>query len=182
VRRQEFHFKYGRLSYGGILRRSRHGRGTRPLSPKDPIHIVFKVNKKALPRGLRHPSTFLTLNRVNRRYAKRFRVKIEMMAVEKDHVHILAHANSRKQFQAYFRALAGQFAQIVTGTFRKRHRGPRIWKYRPYTRVVKGERDRRAVRNYIKLNEAEASGKIPYRKERTRGLSPEEISRLWDTS
>jgi len=182
VTRQQFIFQYGRWSYGGTLRRSRHGRGTRPLSPRDSVHIVFKVNRRALPRGLRHPSTFATLHRVNRHYARKFRVKIEMIAVERDHIHILAHATARSQFQAYFRVLAGQFAQNVTDTFRKRHKGPRIWKFRPFTRIVRGEKDRQTVRNYIRLNEAEATGQIPYQKNRLRDLTQLQIKRLWDTS
>ena len=180
--RKQFIFQNGRWSYGGTLRRSRHGRGTRPLSPRDSVHIVFKINRCALPRGLRHPSTFAILHRVNRHYAKKFRVKIEQIAVERDHIHILAHANARAQFQAYFRVVAGQFAQNVTDTFRKRHKGLRLWKFRPFTRVVRGEKDRRNVRNYIRLNEAEATGQIPYQKERLRKLSPDQIKRLWDTS
>lgn len=182
MRRQQFHFKYGRLSHGGILRKSRHGRGRRPLSSRDSIHIVFKVNVRALPRGLRHPATFATLHRVNLRYAKRFKISVEQIAVERDHVHILAHAGSRAQFQAYFRVVSGQFAQIVTDTFKRRQCGVRVWKYRPYTRVVRGDRDQRTVRNYIRLNELEASGKIAYRKERLRGISESDLLRLWNTS
>ncbi len=180
--RQQFIFKHGRWSHGGILRRSRHGRGTRPLSPRDSVHLVFKVNLRALPRGLRHPSTFATLHRVNRHYARKFQVKIEMIAVERDHVHILAHATARSRFHAYLRVVAGQFAQNVTDTFRKRRKGPRIWKFRPFTRVVRGARDRRKVRDYIKLNEAEATGRIPYQKNRLRDLTQLQIERLWDTS
>ena len=182
MRSQQFIFQYGRFSYGGILRKSRHGRGTRPLSPRDPIHLVFKVNLRALSRGLRHPSTFATVHQVIRRYAKKFRVRIARIAVERDHIHILAYANSRERFQAYFRVVAGQIAQNVTDTFRKGYEGPRIWRFRPFTRIVRGKRDFQTVRNYIRLNELEAAGKIPYRKERLRGLSPLQIARLWDTS
>jgi len=54
----------------------------------------------------------------------------------------------------------------------------RFWLHRPYTRVVKGWRGYKTVRDYILLNEAEAAGRIPYRKERLRGISDEERKML----
>ena len=47
----------------------------------------------------------------------------------------------------------------------------RLWKYRPFTRVVKGWKAYRIVRDYISLNEAEALGIIAYSKKRLRALS-----------
>ncbi len=55
----------------------------------------------------------------------------------------------------------------------------KLWKFRPFTRVVRAFRDQIQVRNYIQLNEKEALGEIPYRKQRLRGLSAEEWERLW---
>ncbi len=55
----------------------------------------------------------------------------------------------------------------------------KLWKYRPFTRVVKAYRDQLQVRDYIQLNEKEALGEIPYRKRRLRGLSAEEWEILW---
>ncbi len=55
----------------------------------------------------------------------------------------------------------------------------KLWKHRPFTRVVRAFRDQLQVRNYIQLNEKEALQEIPYRKRRLRGLSTEEWERLW---
>ncbi len=44
------HWKF-RYCHGGVLRKSAKGRGARPLSSKDPIHLVFKVNKAAVKGG-----------------------------------------------------------------------------------------------------------------------------------
>ena len=55
----------------------------------------------------------------------------------------------------------------------------KLWKFRPFTRVVRAFRDQLQVRNYIQLNEKEALGDIPYRKQRLRGLSAEEWESLW---
>jgi hypothetical protein len=66
----------------------------------------------------------------------------------------------------------------MTGTSHQTYGGPRIWKHRPFTRVVKGRRAERILRDYIKLNELEARGEIPYQKHRLRGLDPEQIQKL----
>ncbi len=55
----------------------------------------------------------------------------------------------------------------------------KLWKYRPFTRVVRAFRDQLQVRDYIQLNEKEALRDIPYRKRRLRGLSSTEWERLW---
>jgi hypothetical protein len=54
-----------------------------------------------------------------------------------------------------------------------------LWKYRPFTRVVRGFRAYKIVRDYIQLNEKEATGEICYSKQRLHGLLADELSRLW---
>jgi putative transposase len=54
----------------------------------------------------------------------------------------------------------------------------KLWLQRPFTRVVKGFRAYRTLQAYVQLNEMEALGLIPYRKERLNGLTPEERERL----
>jgi putative transposase len=57
--------------------------------------------------------------------------------------------------------------------------GTRLWKYRPFSRVVRGWRAYKIVRDYIQLNEKEVRGEIPYRKERLKGLSSSDWQILW---
>ncbi len=55
----------------------------------------------------------------------------------------------------------------------------KLWMYRPFSRVVRGYKSYKVVRNYIQLNEKEALGIIPYKKNRLRGLSLAEWEILW---
>ncbi len=167
-----------RYSHGGILRKSSHGRKARPLSTKDPLHLVFKVNKSAVKNGLRHPRTFALMNILLKKYSRKFHVKVEQFSIQKDHVHLLIRAPRRACLQSFFRVLAGQFAQVLTDTFTRKHEGVKVWKYRPFSRVVKGYKPYKIVRDYIQLNELEAKGR-PYAKNRLRGLSEEQLQELW---
>jgi putative transposase len=55
-----------------------------------------------------------------------------------------------------------------------------LWKHRPFSHLVKGEKAYKTVRDYIQLNEKEVTGAIPYRKERLRGLTKKDREILWD--
>jgi hypothetical protein len=56
---------------------------------------------------------------------------------------------------------------------------PKLWKYRPFSRVVKAWRDYLGLKSYVRLNEKEATKEIPYRKERLKGLSAQDWEILW---
>ena len=168
------------LSHGGELRKKKKGRGPRPLSSKEPLHVVFKVAQfKLRHKSLRTPRSYKLSLEIIEKYAKHFAVKIEQRSVQKDHIHLLIRTSRRKHYHHFFRVVAGQIAQrfekagqIMTDT-------PKFWKYRPFSRVVKGWKSYIIVRNYIQLNEKEAIGEIKYQKNRLRGLSTSDWQILW---
>lgn len=179
--------------HGGELRKSRRGRGQRPLSCKEPLHTVFKINKLNLRhQSLRSPQTFLLVQKIVARYAKRFMVKIEQISIQHDHIHILIRTSRRSLYHHFFRVVAGQLAQRfekegllrdVTGTpksaERRIKRKVKLWMHRPFSRVVRGYRAYKIVRNYIQLNEKEVLGQIMYQSQRLRGLSLGVWQILW---
>jgi len=189
-----------RFCYGGELRKSRFGRGIRPLSTKDPLHVVFKIRAGSLKKGLRNPVTYTLVNKLLMKYSKKFFVKIEQFSVNADHIHLLIRCYKRSLYHHFFRVLAGQIAQQLiqtaqqlvqsaqhliqpaqqlTDTQNKKKKGTGIWMTRPWSRVIKGYTAYKTVRNYVLLNKKEAEGTISYRKERTRGLSDELLRELW---
>jgi REP element-mobilizing transposase RayT len=207
------HWKF-RYSHGGSLRNHRLGRGARPLSTKEPLHLVFKGNRSLMRRGYRSPLGFQICNAVIKKYAKKFFVQIEQQAICGDHIHLLVRFSKRSQGQHFLRVVAGQIAQQfekngflkasvkVTDTqSRTQNHGitravtdtssgqdnaseatatkPKLWKYRPFSRVVKAWRDYLGLKSYVRLNEKEATKEIPYRKERLKGLSAQDWEILW---
>lgn len=174
-----------RYSSGGTLRNKRAGRLARPLSTREPIHLVLKAEKARIPRGLRTPQRFRIIHLLLRRYSLKFAVRIEQVSVQADHIHFLIRLGKRSSGQSFFRVLAGQIAQ----TFQKQGLIPEaavtgtpkgLWKHRPFTRVIRGWRAFKTAKDYVRLNEREARGEIAYRKARLRGLSQEEWEALWE--
>jgi len=172
------HWKF-RYNHGGVLRQKRRGRKARPLSTRAPLHLVFKADRKNLRNGYRSPLGFAICQRILKKYAKRFFVKIEQQAVCNDHIHLLVRFSKRSLGQHFLRVVAGQIAQqlekngfLVTDT-------QSVWKHRPFSRVIQGWRPYLMLKNYVRLNEKEASGVIKYSKQRLKGLSSSDWELLW---
>ncbi|UYL10061.1 transposase [Bdellovibrio sp. SKB1291214] len=119
------------------------------------------------------------MNIVIKRYALKFFVKVEQHSIQNDHVHLLIRGTRRSKIQSFLRVVPGQFAQNLTDTLKNKEAKEKIWKYRPFTRVIKGFKPYQIVRDYIQLNECEANGR-PYLKTRLRGLSQEQLRELWE--
>ncbi|CAN5659666.1 hypothetical protein BH10BDE1_BH10BDE1_27270 [soil metagenome] len=189
-----------RYSHGGALRNLRSGRRARPIRSHAPIHLVLKANRECLAGGFRTTRKFLLIHQLRDRYAKKFFIKIEQMSVQGDHIHIIIRTTRRSCLQNFLRVFSGQIAQRfesegllrlmqtrriqsprVTGTPKSRlvHERRKLWKHRPFTRIVLGRRALVTLENYVQLNEREAQGVIPYRKERLKGLRAGEWRRLW---
>jgi len=252
-----------RYSHGGSLRQKRAGRGARPLSTKQSIHLVFKANKNVIRGGFRNPRRFALIHHLLQKYRLKFWIRIEQVSIQGDHIHLLIRTTRRSQYLHFFRVLAGQIAQrfekeglltvrsskaavsanakalaspsqhpnkgvtdtpkwrasVEEGSFGASKvsvkvravtdtpgrqvsvegtslrsglemssrsiqnqtfaRLKRLWKQRPFTRVVKGWRAYKIVRDYIQLNEKEALGEIAYRSERLKGLSSSDWEVLW---
>lgn len=182
------------LSHGGSLRQKRKGRRFRPLSTRNPVHLVLKANRFHMRTGFRSSLAHQIVLKIIKRYAKMFFIKVEQIAICGDHCHLLVRLPSRAHGQHFFRVVAGQIAQefgkqgllkSVTGTpkgmKREQVQQPKLWLFRPFTRVVKGFRAYKIVRDYIQLNLKEAEGKIAYKKDRLRGLSVSEYALLWSS-
>ena len=191
------------LEHGGEHRKKRHGRGRRQLSCKQALHVVFKINRIVLKtQSLRTHQNFKLSHEIIQKYAARFFVKIEQISIQGDHIHCLVRTCRRSFFHYFFRVVSGQIAQqfektdklrfVIDERFRrvtdtpkdvnntlKIKRKLKLWMYRPFSRVVRGYKAYKIVRNYIQLNEKEALGLIPYKKNRLRGLSLAEWQILW---
>ena len=123
-------------------------------------------------KSLRAPQSFKLILEIIEKYAKHFAVKIEQRSVQKDHIHLLIRTSRRKHYHHFFKVVAGQIAQrfekagLLANKNKKVTHTPKLWKYRPFSRVVRGWKSYTEARDYIQLNEKEALGAIKYQKRR----------------
>ena len=100
------------FSHGGELRKKKSGRGPRPLSSKEPMHVVFKVARHQLRhKSLRAPKSYKLILEIIEKYAVHFSAKIEQLSVQNDHIHLLIRTSRRRHYHHFFRVVAGQIAQ-----------------------------------------------------------------------
>lgn len=175
----------------------RRGRGSRPLHRNKPIHLVFKCRRSHLPSGLRGQKAFQLCNEILKKYSEHFFVKIEQYTIQEDHIHLIIKAFHKASIHNFCRVIAGQIAQRLQKEglakvslpgikdealpkWKRQHNFTRLWRHRPFTRMVTGHKPLLILKNYLQLNELEARGKIPYQKNRLRGFSEEELRALWD--
>ncbi|MGE3756316.1 MAG: transposase [Pseudobdellovibrionaceae bacterium] len=171
------------LAYGGELRKKRKGRGARPLSSREPIHLVLKGTLAKKEWSFRLPKNHKTVSELIYRLSNLYGIRIDQKAIMGDHIHFVLRMKNRALYKRFIRRLCGRLAQTVTdaqnSTKSLKQAGLRFFKHRPFSRVVRGYKPFKAVIIYVKLNEQEALGNIPYRKSRTRGLDLHEWVHLW---
>lgn len=101
------------LNHGGELRKRRSGRRQRPLSTKESLHVVFKINKNRLrSRTLRSVQAFQLTQKIIRLYSLKFYIRVEQISIQNDHCHLLVRTTRRSHFHNFFRVTAGQMAQV----------------------------------------------------------------------
>ncbi|MBC7464379.1 MAG: transposase [Bdellovibrio sp.] len=87
------------FNHGGTLRKKRIGRKQRPLSTKEPLHVVFKVDKSKLrSKTLRSSKSYKLIQKIIKTYAKHFYVQLEQISIQNDHCRLLVRTKRRSSF------------------------------------------------------------------------------------
>jgi REP element-mobilizing transposase RayT len=107
-----------------------------------------------------HPKNARRVDRMVRRMAARFDVRILQYANVGNHLHILIKAKTREDVQNFLRAAAGSVARVVKGI-------GKFWDYLAFSVIVRDWFEHyRRVRRYIIRNFLEAQSLIPYDRSR----------------
>jgi REP element-mobilizing transposase RayT len=137
-------------SFGGELNSGRR-KSKRPLSIKDPIHLVLRTNSTVLfSPYLIKVATCLKFT------AHQFNIQVNEVAFNFNHVHLVIKIKSRADYVKFIRALTCRFTFLA----RKRMacalvklKKIKIFNLRPFTRIISGNRDRKNIFSYIQKNQ-----------------------------
>lgn len=132
--------------HGGLLTQGRR-KGLRPLSSKQPLHLVLKARKALLYKNRAH------IEKEIRRLGDRFQIKAYSIAVNFDHLHAVLKIPHRRNYTAFIRALTGLLARSL---------GKGIWALPPFSRVMSWGKDFQQALSYLRKNRLEAGGEKPY--------------------
>jgi REP element-mobilizing transposase RayT len=145
--------------FGGSLLKGNNPKGKRPLDSKMPILLTLRAEKS----GMRKLGIFHKVNGQVYSIAKKHGVRVYSYSNVGNHLHLLIKIPRISRWAAFIRELTGQIAQLVLKII-DLPKGLRFWKYRPHTRIVRGwKRAYKIAKEYVQLNELEASGSIDRR-------------------
>ena len=134
------------VAFGGSLLKC-NPKVARPLSVKNPIHLVLRADKS----GFRLPKNFARANECLEKTAKKHGVRIYDYANVGNHFHVVLRIMNRRQWVAFIRELTSRLAFMAQIK----------WPKRPFTRIVTGWRGAyQALKRYIQLNQLEGDGLI----------------------
>src|ERR1035437_6494713 len=128
----------------------------RPVVTKTPMHLVFKSETNVLMKNAK------VVRQLQKRFSHLFTVRIYSYSIQINHLHLCVQAKSRAGLHHFNRALAGSLALAVSSVREGRTLLRPFWKAPVYSRVVRWGKDFRYLLRYIRQNELESLGLIPY--------------------
>ena len=153
MRQASFGFlKDYKKEFGGALLQGKR-KSVRPLSTKQPIHVVLKSTHS---RPF-HPNS-RKLEKLFRTQALKYGLKIYDLALNWSHIHALITIPSRQAYQAFIRTLTAALVKLLSNTLGKSLKG--LFDLRPFTRILSWGREFTSVRGYLELNQMEALGLV----------------------
>jgi REP element-mobilizing transposase RayT len=140
------------------------------------MHLVLRSSKAKGPLSFASESHRKKIDRILRRFAKKYGVRILSYANVGNHLHFHLKLSNRYLYTPFIRALTGSIAMAVTKTSRWKPGKYKFWDYRPFTRVIRSFKAFLNMKDYIRINELEGFG---YAREQASFLVR---TARWDTS
>jgi REP element-mobilizing transposase RayT len=141
------------LIYGGDLLKTRLGRSIpRPLSIERTMHFVMRSTQAKGNRSLRERSNLLKVEAILRSFAEKHGVRLFNFAVQTNHLHLYLQLSSVKGYFRFIRAITSAIAYAVARGVKK------FWDRRPFSRIVRDDKEDVVLNDYVELNKLEANG------------------------
>ncbi len=169
-----------RRFFGGALLKGKR-KSLRPLSTKEPIHLVMRSPWAKGNYSFLRPHNKAAIERLVNIMAAKFNIKVYRLAIQGNHIHFIIKISHRVHYKAFVKALSGKIATHVmtapsfdlflerlgAGTKRgdglKKGEKPKgFWEFRPFSRVLYWGKDFKRCCEYLAQNALEAIGFIAY--------------------
>jgi putative transposase len=166
-------FRPAAKSFGGGLLKG-NPKGKRPLSTKNPVHLVLKSKRAFGSQSMLDQRHVARIDQLVRRQAKFCGIKIYHFVNVGNHLHLVLRVCDRRLYFKFIRSISGLIARQVL----QRERGPKalcddlcddqnteqaaslkrssFWMARPFTRVAAWGLDYLALSKYMDKNRAQA--------------------------
>ena len=132
----------------------------RPIATRKAMHLTLRSSQAKGKNSLHTKKK--EIEKVVSGFANLFEVRLYSFSNNGNHLHFLLQARTRGGFKRFLMAVTGRIAQVMTKARRGVALPGRYWDLPPFTRIVAWGKDFIATWRYVKLNQIEAAGVIPY--------------------
>lgn len=147
--------------FGGSLLKNSNAKTSRPLSIKQPMHVVLRSSEARGKKSFRYGKNHMKVNGLIRRVCEKHGVRLYEFSNNGNHIHLLLRLHKHFLWAPFIRELSGKITMLIVG-FGKREKS--FFDQRPFSRIVNGwRRAYRIAKDYVVLNQMEAAGVTPYR-------------------
>ncbi len=145
--------------YGGSMN---YRKVRRPFDSKMLTHVVFKAE---LGQALWFSRFEKLVRSTLTAAAARYGIRVDEVAVNRDHIHILFYTKSREAQIRFLRFFSAEMGRRYAALRRRLRIAVRpLWVARPFTRLVSwGKKSLARVRGYIRRNRWEVLGFLAYK-------------------
>jgi REP element-mobilizing transposase RayT len=126
------------------------------------MHVVLKSSDSYLLKNEKR------VRQILQKFSYRFFVRLYAVSVNTNHIHLCVLAKTREGFHHFERAVAGAIAITISSCHKGKPLLSSFWEQIIYSRLVSWGRDFENTLLYIQKNLLEATGQIPYRREKGR--------------
>lgn len=154
---QDSRFK-SRVFFGGSLTTTRVHRTQRPLSTKYPIHLVLRSTKAKGELSFWKKQNADLIKRLLKKYSVKWGVKVLSCANVGNHIHLMIHLQYRYSYEKFIRGFTGELSLRLQKWNKNKGQAESFWNYRPYSRVIIGQKARLTMEDYIEVNQLEGLG------------------------
>ncbi len=151
------------FQFGGPLLKKSNAKTARPLSTKKAMHVVLQSSRATGEWSLRNLRNQKIVERILRRLAKEYSIKIHEFGNAGDHLHLLIRLKNRASFAPFIRALSGMIALQVTKANKLTKLKEKFWDCRPWSRILELKRSYSLAKDTLIQNHLAAIGYLAYR-------------------
>lgn len=147
-----------------------NGRGARPLTTKKSMHLVLRSSQAIGDWSFRTKKNSAIVDLTLKKLSYKYGVKIYGFANAGNHLHLIVKLGNRFTYAGFIRSLTGILALKITGSNKLKALKRKFWDRRPFSRVIEWGRAYTLAKDYLLLNQLEATGVFCYQPNRLRDV------------
>ena len=160
-----------KYAFGGSLLKKARNRHARPIATREPMHFILKSSKAVGRNSFGHSRNLRAVNTLVGNRCAKYGVKLISYSNNFNHLHMLLRFPSRAIYLRFVKSITAALSMLITGAKKNARGAQKFFDERPFTRIVRGFKAYKIVWDYIRLNQLEAAGVIPYQRARLKNLS-----------